>query len=81
MNVIEKVGIGGNFLGERETRDFTETKYVPPWPPEGKTMLEIAREEALEIYEKHVPPPLPDDAEAQLERIVREADLALAEYM
>jgi trimethylamine--corrinoid protein Co-methyltransferase len=80
MNVIEKVGIGGNFLGERETRDFTETKYVPPWPPEGKTMVGIAREEALEIYDNHVPSPLPNGAEGELERILREADLALSDY-
>jgi trimethylamine--corrinoid protein Co-methyltransferase len=77
LKVIEKVGIGGNFLAERETREFTTSDYVPPWPPEGETMLEVAREEALEIYEKHVPPPLPDGAEGQLDRILREADRAL----
>lgn len=80
LKVIEKVGIGGNFLGERETRDFTETEYIPPWPPPGKTILEVAREEALEIYQNHVPPPLPDGAEGQLERILREADRALSKY-
>jgi len=77
LKVIEKVGIGGNYLGERETRDFTETKYEPPWPPEGKTMLEIARGEALEIYNNHLPPPLPDGAEVEIQRIVSEADRAL----
>lgn len=77
MGVIEKVGIGGNFLGERETRDFTETEYIPPWPPPGKTMLEVAREEALEIYQNHVPSPLPDGAEGEMERIVSEAGRTL----
>lgn len=79
MEVIEKVGIGGNFLAERETRDFTETKYVSPWPPEGRTMQEIAREEALDIYQNHLPPPLPDGAEAEIERIVEEAGRSLKE--
>ena len=77
VGVIEKVGIGGNFLAERETRDFTETEYIPPWPPPGKTILEVACEEALEIYQNHVPPPLPDGAEQAFERIVFEADGAL----
>jgi trimethylamine--corrinoid protein Co-methyltransferase len=79
LDVIERVGIGGNFLAERETREFTTSEYVPPWPPEGKTMLEVARDEALEIYDNHVPPPLPDGAEVQLDRILREADRALIE--
>jgi trimethylamine--corrinoid protein Co-methyltransferase len=80
LKVIEKVGIGGNFLGERETREFTTSEYVPPWPPEGRTMLEVAREEAMEIYDNHVPPPLPNGAEGELERILREADRALSKY-
>ena len=81
VKAIEHVGTGGNFLGEPETRDFTETEYVPQWPPEGKTMREVAREEALDIYDNHVPPPLPVRAAGQLERILREADRALIEQM
>jgi trimethylamine--corrinoid protein Co-methyltransferase len=80
LEVIERVGIGGNYLAEPETRDFTTSDYVPPWPPEGKTMLEVAREEALEIYDIHTPPPLPDGAEDQLDRILREADGALKNH-
>jgi trimethylamine--corrinoid protein Co-methyltransferase len=78
LDVIEKVGIGGNFLAEDATRDFTSEEYIPPWPAEGKTMLEVAREEALDIFENHQAPPLPDGAEDELERIVREADQALS---
>lgn len=80
LSVIENVGIGGNYLAERETREFTETEYVHPWPPEGKTMLEVAREEALEIYDKHVPPPLPDGAANEFGRILSEADRVLLNH-
>jgi trimethylamine--corrinoid protein Co-methyltransferase len=80
LSVIEKVGIGGNYLAERETRDFTTTEYIPPWPPNGKTMLEVAREEALDIIKDHQPPSLPDRAVVEIERIVGEADAALRNY-
>ncbi len=80
LSVIEKVGIGGNFLAERETRDFTTSDYIPPWPPEGKTMLEVAREEAFEILKNHQPPPLLDGAAEKLERIVNRADSELMNH-
>ena len=47
--LIERVGIGGCFLQQRETRAFTRREYVPVWPSAGKTMLELAHDEALEI--------------------------------
>ena len=34
--LIERVGIGGNFLTLRETRDYVRSEYVPVWPPKGK---------------------------------------------
>jgi trimethylamine--corrinoid protein Co-methyltransferase len=80
LKAIENVGIGGNFLAERETRDFTTSDYIPPWPPEGKTMLEVAREEAMEIYKNHLPPPLPTGAAEKIERIVSEADRVLTNH-
>jgi trimethylamine--corrinoid protein Co-methyltransferase len=76
--LIERVGIGGNYLGQRETRAATRREYVPVWPPAGKTMLEIAHEEALAILRSHQPPPLPEGAAERIEAIVAEADKALA---
>ena len=75
--LIERVGIGDTYLGERETRDFTRREYVPMWPAADKTVLEIAREEALNILDYHRPPPLPDGAAAKIEAIVAEADKTL----
>jgi trimethylamine--corrinoid protein Co-methyltransferase len=76
--LIERVGIGGHYLTQRETRAFTRREYVPPWPPVGKNMVEIAHAEALDILHTHQPPPLPDGAAARIEAIVTEAAEALA---
>jgi len=78
-DLIERVGIGGHYLNQQETRDYTRREYVPVWPPAGKTMLEIAHAEALDILRNHQPPPLPDGAVDRIEAIVAEADRVLAE--
>jgi len=78
VDLIERVGIGGHYLNRRETRAFTRREYVPVWPPAGKTMLEVAHAEALNILHDHQPPPLPADAAAKIEAIVAEADRVLA---
>jgi trimethylamine--corrinoid protein Co-methyltransferase len=78
VELIERVGIGGHYLGQRETRAFTRREYVPVWPPAGKTMLELARAEALDILHNHRPPPLPAGAAEKIEAIVAQADSALA---
>jgi trimethylamine--corrinoid protein Co-methyltransferase len=78
-DLIARVGIGGHYLDQVETRDFTEREYVPMWPPADKTMLEVANEEALKILHHHQPPPLPEGATTRIEQIVAEADRELAE--
>ncbi len=77
-DLIERVGIGGTYLTQRETRDFTRSEYVPMWPPVGKTAMEVVHEEALDILHNHQPPPLPAAAADKIEAIVAEADKALA---
>jgi trimethylamine--corrinoid protein Co-methyltransferase len=76
-DVIERVGIGGHYLSQVETRAYTRREYVPVWPPAGKTMLDVARAEALEILRSHQPPPLPAGAAARIEEVLDEADRAL----
>lgn len=76
--LIERVGTGGHYLSQPETRAFTKREYVPKWPPSGSTMMEIAHEDALEILHHHQPPPLPTGAEEQIEKIICEADAGLA---
>jgi trimethylamine--corrinoid protein Co-methyltransferase len=78
VDLIQRVGIGGHFLSQRETRDFVRKEYVPVWPPAGETMLEIAHREALQILHHHQAPPLPEGAADRIEVIVAEAGEELA---
>lgn len=75
--LIKRVGIGGQYLTQPETRDFTRREYIPKWPPVGKEMMDLIREEAAEIYRGHQSPPLPEGAEEEIERLMEEADQAL----
>jgi trimethylamine:corrinoid methyltransferase-like protein len=72
------VGVGGHFLGQRETRAMTRREYVPMWPPAGETMPEIARREAADILQNHRPPALPAGAEEKIEAILVRANRTLA---
>lgn len=78
IELIEKVGIGGSFLSERQTRDFTRQEYVRMWPPAGKKMTEIAHQEALEIFHHHQPPALPEGAADQMQVILAAANKELS---
>ena len=77
IELIEQVGIGGSFLSERKTRDFTRQEYVRMWPPAGKRVAEIARQEALDIYHNHKPPALPAGAADTIVNILAAADKQL----
>lgn len=77
VDLIERVGIGGTYLTQRETRNFTRSEYVPVWPPVGKTVLQVAHAEALDILHNHQPPSLPAGAADRMEAMVAEADRAL----
>lgn len=77
-NLIERVGIGGHYLGQRETRAYTRREYVPAWPPPNVSLPDLVHEEALDILHNHRPPLMPPGAEAEIESIVAEADRELA---
>ncbi|MFO7742881.1 MAG: trimethylamine methyltransferase family protein [Anaerolineae bacterium] len=77
-DLIERVGIGGHYLSQPETRTFTRKEYVPGWPPSDSTVREIVRAEALDILQNHRPLPLPTGAEERIKAILAEADRALA---
>jgi trimethylamine--corrinoid protein Co-methyltransferase len=76
--LIERVGVGGNYLTQRETREFTRREYMSPWPAAGQTMLQTARTEALEILDSHRPPELPSAVASKLESLVADAARELA---
>jgi trimethylamine--corrinoid protein Co-methyltransferase len=71
--LIAEVGPGGHFLSRRETRAALRQEYVEPWPPAGKTAVQVARAEAMDILERHRPPALPDGAAEAMEGIVAAA--------
>jgi trimethylamine--corrinoid protein Co-methyltransferase len=78
VDLIEQVGIGGSFVGRRETRAATRRGYLPPWPPAGEEVLALVHREALEILHHHQPPPLPPGAAEQIEVLMVQADAVLA---
>jgi trimethylamine--corrinoid protein Co-methyltransferase len=77
VDLIERVGIGGHYLGQPETRAYVRREYVPVWPPVDRSMLDVAHEEALDILYNHRAPPLPAGAADRVEDIVAQADKAL----
>ena len=83
--VIQKVGPGGNFLGEKSTRKFMRSgEWLIPrlgvhdteqsWERSGrKDILEEAREKVEQILKTHQPLPLDEEIEKELSRILEKA--------
>ena len=78
VELIERVGIGGSFLSQVETRDFTRREYVPVWPPAGQSVPDVVRAETEEILSNHQAPPLPSGVDEEIEAIVAAAAAELA---
>jgi trimethylamine--corrinoid protein Co-methyltransferase len=77
VDLIGRVGFGGHYLGQRETRAFTRSGYVPVWPEAGDALLDTIHAEALDILHNHQPPALPAGAEHKIAAIIAAADWAL----
>jgi trimethylamine--corrinoid protein Co-methyltransferase len=75
--IVNRVGIGGHYLAQRETRAYTRREYVPVWPEGEKALLESVHEEALDILHNHRPPALPAGAEARIDALLAEANRAM----
>ena len=84
LDVIRKVGIGGNFLGEVHTRrHFRQELWLPTafdrwrwdewWANGAKSMADWARERKAQILAEHHPPALPPDLARELDDIVAAA--------
>ncbi len=81
LDVIEKVGIGGMFLGQRHTVDHLRTEHYLPklvdrrsfdlWAADGrKTMEQRARERVREALARPPPHPLPPETVRELDAII-----------
>jgi trimethylamine--corrinoid protein Co-methyltransferase len=85
LDVIDKVGPGGNFLTEKHTlKHFKTETWYPPlftrtvyenWVAEGKkTLTQRAHEKVLDILEHYEPEPLSKDVQQKLRAIVERAE-------
>ncbi len=84
LDVIEKVGIGKNYLAQKHTMKYLRTDHFMPtlvdrrsedaWSTTGKkTMRDSAREKVKEILATHKVPGLPDGANRDLAAIIEKA--------
>ncbi len=84
LDVIEKVGIGGMFLGQRHTMDHLKREHFLPklvdrrsydvWAADGrKSIEERARARVVEALARPVPHPLSRDVLKQLDTLIDDA--------
>jgi len=89
LDLIHKIGPGGNYLAEKHTLKHLEKEHYLPeisdrrsyetWKKAGsKTVVEVAREKAKEILEKHQPTPLEKDIQKEIGQILKRAEKELA---
>jgi trimethylamine---corrinoid protein Co-methyltransferase len=81
VSVIDEVGPGNHFLASKHTRrhmrDLWRSSVMSAatwdeWEVSGRKGAEdTAREKAREIVATHEPPPLPEDVDQELQRVVR----------
>jgi len=91
LDLIERVGIGGNYLAEMETsaqfRDFLELSpffLAEPWASvhaasESREWIDMARTKARDLVAREVESPLSPDQTDAIDAIVEEAEAKLRE--
>lgn len=87
LDVIDKVGPGGIFLGEKHTVEHFRERWMSrisdintfeTWEKKGsKSIDKVAREKVKEILATHKPAPIPEDVEREISRILRRAEAEL----
>jgi len=86
LDVIDKVGPGGHFLGEKHTLKHFRERWMPrldvdsleTWEKEGvKSLGELAHEKVKEILATHKPTPLPEDVDREISHILQRAEAEL----
>jgi trimethylamine--corrinoid protein Co-methyltransferase len=89
VDVIRKVGPGGNFLAEKHTLDYLLKEHLVPkisnresydtWKRNGsKSIVDVSREKTKEILEKHKAIALEKDVQVKIEEIMKRAQMELA---
>ena len=88
LDVIDKVGLGGIFLGQKHTLEHYKKEFWMPeisdkstfaaWQKIGsKTMDKVAKEKVNEIMATHKPEPIPEDVEREISQILKKAEAEL----
>ena len=89
LELIRKVGPGGNFLAEKHTLDNLLKEHLVPkisnresydaWKRNGsRNIVDVSREEIKEILEKHKPIALEKCVQTKIEEIMKNAQMELA---
>lgn len=89
LDLIHKVGPGGNYLAERHTLEhFRKEQFIPDltdrrpyetWLRDGaKDVVKKAKEKVKTILEKHQPEPLEKDVQREIQDVIKRADQGLA---
>ena len=87
VDVINKVGPGGIFLGEKHTLKHFRERWMSrlgdidsfeTWQKKGsKSIDEVAHEKVKEILATHKPEPIPEDVEKEISGILQRAEAEL----
>ena len=87
LDVIDKVGPGGHFLGEKHTLQHFREGWMPEitdmetfevWEKKGsKSIAQVAKEKTKEILATHKVEPVPEGVEREISRILKRAELEL----
>lgn len=88
VDVIARVGAGGNFLMEEHTMRHMRSEQSQPkildrkmrhhWEAEGsRGLFSVAKEAAIDILKNHQPEPLPSGVPEKLQEILKEAEAEL----
>jgi trimethylamine--corrinoid protein Co-methyltransferase len=87
VDVINKVGPGGIYLGEKHTLKHFRERWMSrlsdidsfeTWEKKGsKSIAQVAKEKTKEILATHKVEPVPEDVEREISRILKRAEAEL----
>jgi len=87
IDVIDKVGPGGMFLGEKHTLKHFRERWMSrlfdidsfeTWQKKGSRSIdEVAHEKVKEILATHKPEPIPEDTQKEISKILKRAEAEL----
>ena len=87
LDVIDKVGPGGIYLGEKHTLEHFRERWMSrindistfeTWERKGsKSIDEVAKEKVKEILATHKPAPIPEEVQGEIAQILKRAEVEL----